>query len=451
MTRQEETREYNFDGLVGPSHNYSGLAYGNTASMQHGSLSSNPREAALQGLLKMRMLMEMGIPQGVLCPQERPNLSWLRRIGFEGSDESILAAALHEAPQILSACSSAASMWTANAATVTPSVDSKDHRLHLTAANLCSQLHRSMEAKVTDRILRRIFADERFFVIHDPLPAGQYFADEGAANHTRLAASYGKKGIHLFTYGRKASQPTAKPERYPARQTIEASQAISRLHQVDPICVVYAQQLPAAIDAGVFHNDVIAVGNESFFFYHEKAYIKTPQVIQELKDRAKLLDGTDLTFHEVLDEELSLEEAVKTYLFNSQIVTQPNHQMVLIAPKEAEESFAVQRVIKKLLASDSPVKEVRYADVHQSMQNGGGPACLRIRVVLTPQEAAAINQGVILTEDLYQKLVQWIRTHYRDVLSPADLADPHLLQECRTALDELTRILGLGPIYDFQR
>ena len=49
-------REFNFDGLVGPSHNYAGLSFGNVASFSNVKSASNPKQAALQGLAKMRAL-----------------------------------------------------------------------------------------------------------------------------------------------------------------------------------------------------------------------------------------------------------------------------------------------------------------------------------------------------------------------------------------------------------
>ncbi len=443
-------RECNFDGIVGPTHNYAGLAYGNTASMKHGLHPSNPREAALQSLAKMRMLMQLGIPQAILPPHERPYIPVLRRIGFSGSNTNILTQAHRSAPQLLAASCSAASMWTANAANVTPSCDSEDQHVHLSAANLCSQAHRSIEAKTTERILRNIFADDRFFTHHTPLPSGLTFADEGAANHTRFSAQYGAKGIHLFAYGRSALARNQLPHQFPARQTLEASQAIVRLHQMDPTRVLFAQQLPEAIDAGVFHNDVISVGNENFFFYHEHAFVNTAQVVKDLKEMMQRHCHRDLVCYKVTKEALPLEEAVKTYLFNSQIVTTATDTMALIAPQEAQESEAAQRVITNLLASNTPVKTVHYVNLRQSMHNGGGPACVRLRIVLSDAELQAMHQGVLLTDPLYEQLVQWVTKHYRDRLHPDDLADSHLLDESRSALDELTVILGLGPVYDFQ-
>ncbi len=426
--------EVNFDGLVGPTHNYSGLAFGNIASMKFGNLTSNPREAALQGLAKMKMIRRLGIPQGVLPPQERPNLHLLRSLGFTGPDAEVLSKAHKTAPQLLSACSSAASMWTANAATVSPSADSCDGKVHFTPANLNSHFHRSMEAEATSSILKQIFARDHFFVHHDPIP---YFADEGAANHTRLTKQYGQRGVQLFTFGRSITKVGCQPSKFPARQTLEASEALMRLHQLDPEHVVYAKQSPEAIDAGVFHNDVISIGNENIFLYHEQAFVDTPAVIAEVRRKA-ITCGFEPIFYSIAADKLSLAEAVRTYLFNSQLITLPNGHMALIAPKEAEASAAVQQVL-----ADLPIKQIHYVDLRQSMQNGGGPACLRLRVVLTDEEQAALHPGVMLTDKLELQLTDWINRFYRDSLQPSDLADPLLLDECRSALGALERILTI--------
>ncbi|EGF31557.1 Succinylarginine dihydrolase, partial [Oxalobacteraceae bacterium IMCC9480] len=56
-------REFNFDGLVGPSHNYAGLSFGNVASFNNVKSVSSPKQAALQGLAKMRALAARGFAQ----------------------------------------------------------------------------------------------------------------------------------------------------------------------------------------------------------------------------------------------------------------------------------------------------------------------------------------------------------------------------------------------------
>jgi len=438
--------EANFDGLVGPTHNYAGLSWGNVASKSNVRSVSNPKEAALQGLAKMKRLADRGYVQGILPPHERPHLPTLRALGFTGSDAEILNKATAEAPSILASVSSASPMWTANAATVSPSADTADHRVHFTPANLSAKFHRSIEHEVTGRALKAIFTDESYFAHHPALPSVSHFGDEGAANHTRLCSGYGEPGVELFVYGQIAfNEDAPAPVKYPARQTLEASQAIARLHGLRDRNLVFAQQNPAAIDAGVFHNDVIAVGNGNTLFYHELAFLDEDQVLADIRSR---LSGAELEAVRVSSAEVPLEDAVASYLFNSQLLNTPDG-MLLAVPGECREIPSVSRYLDSLVASGGPITSVEVFDVKQSMRNGGGPACLRLRVVLTDDELQAINRGVILTDQLYERLTSWVEAHYRDELSQEDLGDPMLLQEVRKALVELTGILGLGSIYDF--
>ncbi len=447
----DQSDEINFDGIIGPTHNYSGLSFGNVASMEHGHLTSNPKKAALQGLEKMRTLTSLGIKQAVLPPQERPFIPILRALGYGGSDTAVLQQVWKDHPSLLLSCSSSASMWTANAATVTPSSDSADRRVHFTPANLVSKFHRSFEAPGTSFVLRRIFENPAHFVHHFPLPAQDDFADEGAANHTRFCKRHDQSGIHLFVYGRHIQNPQAsQAKKFPARQTDEAAKAIARIHHLSPNQVVFAQQSPEAIDAGVFHNDVISVGNQNVFLYHEKAFVDTGSTVEQIK---KLLEeqGTETFLLPISSEQLSLEEAVKTYFFNSQLITLPNQTMALIAPQECQESDSARTLIQSLLDQpNQPIKQVIFQDIRESMQNGGGPACLRLRVVLNQKEQASMLPSILLTDTLYNQLVQWVNKYYRDRLTPQDLIDPQLLKESRQALDELTSILKIGPIYPFQ-
>ncbi|SFN54902.1 N-succinylarginine dihydrolase [Marinobacter pelagius] len=439
--------EANFDGLVGPTHNYAGLSWGNVASKSNVRSVSNPKEAALQGLAKMKRLADRGYVQGVLPPHERPHLPTLRALGFAGSDGDILKKVAAEAPALLAAVSSASPMWTANAATVSPSADTADHRVHFTPANLSAKFHRSIEHEVTGRALKAIFTDESYFAHHPALPSVSHFGDEGAANHTRLCSGYGEPGVELFVYGQIAfNEDAPAPVKYPARQTLEASQAIARLHGLRDRNLVFAQQNPAAIDAGVFHNDVIAVGNGNTLFYHELAFLDEDRVLADVRSR---LSGAELEAVRVSSAEVPLEDAVASYLFNSQLLNTPDG-MLLAVPGECREIPSVSRYLDSLVASGGPITSVEVFDVKQSMRNGGGPACLRLRVVLTDDELKAINRGVILTDQLYERLTTWVEAHYRDELSQEDLGDPMLLEEVRKALDELTGILGLGSIYDFQ-
>jgi len=442
--------EVNFDGLVGPTHNYGGLSFGNVASQNNCQQASNPREAALQGLAKMKALMEMGFTQGVLAPQERPDVAGLRRLGFSGSDAQVIQRAAKESMPLLAASCSASSMWVANAATVSPSADTADGRVHFTAANLNCKYHRSIEHPTTSRVLGAMFADQQHFAHHAALPAVAQFGDEGAANHTRFCRSYGEAGVEFFVFGRAAFDSRfPAPQKYPARQTLEASQAVARLHGLSAEGVVFAQQNPAVIDQGVFHNDVISVGNGEVLFYHEDAFLNTEPMLAELNDKLGRRGGRFQAIC-VPRSEVGVEDAVRSYLFNSQLLSRADGSMLLIVPEECRSNERVWNYLQRLLADDSPIREVKVFDLKQSMQNGGGPACLRLRVALNETELAAVNPGVIMTAPLYETLTQWVDKHYRDRMSDSDLADPQLLTECRTALDELTQHLKLGAVYPFQ-
>ncbi|GAA0851812.1 N-succinylarginine dihydrolase [Aliiglaciecola litoralis] len=441
--------EVNFDGLVGPTHNYAGLSFGNVASLSNAKAFSSPKQAAKQGLQKMKALHDMGMTQGVLAPQARPDIDMLRRLGFTGSDTNVLEQASKRAPEVFRACCSASSMWTANAATVSPSADTSDGKVHFTPANLTNKFHRSLEPAVTGRILQATFANEKYFQHHTHLPDNEHFGDEGAANHTRLCSDYGHAGVEMFVYGRHAfdaSKPA--PKKFPARQTLEACQAVARLHGLNDETTVYVQQNPDVIDQGVFHNDVISVGNQNVLFYHQQAFHDTQNALDEIQRK---FGEQKLHFIRVDTDAVSVQEAIKTYLFNTQIITLPDGHMAIIAPTECQESPAVSAYLDELVTLDTPIKKVHYFDVKQSMRNGGGPACLRLRVAMTGQELEAVNQHTLMSDAVFTRLNQWVDKHYRDQLNVDDLRDAALLNESRTALDELTQILHLGSVYPFQR
>ncbi len=438
-------REYNFDGLVGPTHNYAGLSRGNLASAAHEGQVSSPRKAALQGLAKMRFVARLGVGQAVLPPQPRPSLRTLRALGFTGTDEAVVTRAAREAEQLLRLCSSAASMWAANAATSAPSEDTTDGRMHLTPANLQSMFHRAIEADTTHAVLARIFADAEAFRVHAPLP-GMAFADEGAANHTRLHVE-GRPALHLFAWGRSSYRPSPGPVRFPARQTLEASEALARLHALQPEQCLFPQQTPAGIDAGAFHTDVLAVGNEDFLMLHPLAFQDSTGLLAAL--RARL--GPSFKVVQASEAELPLADAVAAYPFNSQVLSLPEGGMCILAPTESQERPTARAFLERVVEEDNPVKAVHYLDVRESMNNGGGPACLRQRIRLTDAERARVTARVFYDEALHTALEAWVRRHYRDRLAPADLRDPALAREGMAALDALTGLLGLGSVYEFQK
>ena len=372
----------------------------------------------------------------------------------------MIAKAAKADPVLFASAYSASAMWAANAATVSPSADSADGRAHFTPANLASQIHRSVEPSHTAAMLRRIFPGPRF-VHHPPLPAGRAFGDEGAANHIRLAPAHGLPGLQVFVYGYHGVAPAfpaspasgqaasgqagnAAPRRFQPRQSLEASKAVARLHGLHPDRTLFLAQNPAAIDAGVFHNDVISVGNGDLLFCHETAFRDQAEALAAMRSSYAALGSGPLRILEVKSREVSLRAAVSTYLFNSQILELPDGTTLLLAAGECREHPATRKYLEALPAKGLGIDAVEYADLRQSMRNGGGPACLRLRVAMTAGEWAAVPGGVKMDEALFGRLKAWVERHYRDRLLPADLADPDLAAETRKALDGLDRILGLG-------
>lgn len=441
--------EINFDGLVGLTHNYAGLSEGNLASARNRDAIARPREAALQGLAKMQRLRALGLRQGVLPPHERPNIAWLRSLGFAGSDAQVWERAWSAEPHLARAALASSAMWAANAATISPSADCADGRLHASVANLQTMLHRLLEAEQTELALRRLLGDGAHFAVHAALLPHDSLSDEGAANHMRMAASAGDPGVEIFVYGREAGEPRTG---FPARQSLEACRAVARRHQLNEARTIYARQASKAIDAGAFHNDVVAVAHEHVLFHHEDAFADKATLYAEVRAAAKGL--FEPVFVEVPHARVGLEDAVSSYLFNSQLVRLPGaSSLTLIAPSEVRENNRTAAFVRDMCAEPSAaIGAVEYVEVRESMRNGGGPACLRLRVAMTDIERAAASAGFFLDDDLGAKLDAWIRTHYREELAPSDLADPALVGEAQAALDELTRILPLGgDFYPFQR
>lgn len=441
--------ELNFDGLVGPTHNYAGLSEGNLASERNRDTIARPRDAALQGLAKMRTLRALGLAQGVLPPHDRPNISWLRTLGFAGSDGEVWENAWRSEPTIARAALASSAMWAANAATISPSADCGDGRLHASVANLQTMLHRALEAEQTERTLRRLLPSDEHFAVHAALLPHAALSDEGAANHMRLCASHDAPGVEVFVFGRTASEARAG---YPARQTLEACRALARRHRLYPERTVFARQSSAAIDAGAFHNDVVAVAHERVLFHHEHAFDDKAALYADIREQSAGL--FEPMFIEVPAAQVSLADAVSSYLFNSQLVRLPgNSSLTLIAPTEVRENNKTAGYVAEITGrAGAMIGRVEYVEVRESMRNGGGPACLRLRIVMTEPERRAAGQGFFLDDALAAKLEAWITRHYREELAPSDLADPALVSETQTALDELTRILPLGgDFYPFQR
>lgn len=412
--------EINFDGIVGPSHNYAGLSLGNIASASHAGDPSYPRAAALQGVAKMRgNLARLGV-QGFLLPLPRPNRALSAALALDGT----------EPPQLRAAPWSASSMWTANAATVSPAPDTADGRCHLTPANLVTMLHRAQEWPDTKRQLEIAFGDAKHFAIHDAVPPS--FGDEGAANHMRLCERHDAPGVEVFVYGRAGG-------RFPARQHEQASRLVARAHGLAPERTVFIEQNPEAIAAGAFHNDVVAVANGRVLFTHDMAFADQQGAYAAIRAAFPMLEVV-----EVPSSAVSLAEAIRTYLFNAQLLTLPSGEMALVVPEECRESLAVWGWVETMLAGNGPIRQVIPVDVRQSMANGGGPACLRLRVVCDP---ATVDPRFLLTEAKADLIERTIAAHWPEQIDPSDLGTDTLAASviaARLALLEALDLTQLG-------
>lgn len=426
-------REINFDGLIGPTHNYAGLSFGNLAATSNAGAEARPRAAALQGLAKMRRLIDLGVIQGFLPPHDRPTTGFLRAIGFAGDDDAVCAAAFRADPVLLANACSASAMWTANAATVSPAPDTGDGRCQLSVANLSTNLHRSIEQDETLRILSMAFADRRHFAVHPALPAR--LGDEGAANHMRLTTDHGARGVEVFVYG------MPQPGGFPARQSRTASEAIARRHGLDPAMTLFVQQSDAAIQAGAFHNDVVAVANETMLFTHEQAFENPADFYAALRAR---VPGVAIV--EAPADRVSLADAVSSYLFNSQLVTLPQGGMALIAPGEVRDNPRVWSWLSELVGGNGPIARVEVIDVRESMRNGGGPACLRLRVAVDDAARAAIDRRFLLDEARCDMIARIVETHWPERIALADLGSPDLWAQCRAARRALLEGAGLSEL-----
>lgn len=413
--------EINFDGIVGPSHNYAGLSLGNLASARNAGTTAFPREAALQGIAKMRAAIDLGLAQGILLPHDRPDEAWLGQLGtgIAEADMMLRVQAL-----------SASAMWAANAATVSPAPDTADGLCHLTVANLMTMAHRSHEWPGTLAQLRLAFADSRHFAVHGPVPPP--FGDEGAANHMRLCAGHGEPGLEIFVHGEGGGP-------FPARQHREASAAVARLHRLDPGHVLFARQSPEAIAAGAFHNDVVAVANAHVLLTHEHAFAEADALYAAIRRR---LPGVEIIA--VPADVISLEDAVASYLFNAQLVTLPGDEgMALILPTEARDHAHVWAWLEALVAGNGPIRRLVPVDVRQSMANGGGPACLRLRVVADP---ATVDPRFLVDHARLDRIAEVIARHWPERLDPDDLGRPALWADLRGARDALLNALDLAAL-----
>jgi succinylarginine dihydrolase len=308
--------------------------------------------------------------------------------------------------------------------------------------------HRSLEVPFTTTLLKSVFPDPARFAHHDAVPLGGRFGDEGAANHSRFCLSLRDQGVELFTYGKSAFETAVTRRKFEPRQAREASEAVARLHRLSPSHTVFALQSSSAVKEGAFHNDVVMVANGTVAFAHEHTFEEGRKTWNEIRRACPF----ELCVIEVPHSKVPLSTARKTYLFNSQLLSLPGDgkNMLLLLPMEVKANRRTWDYVQKLISTEPLISKIEIVDLRESMRNGGGPACLRLRIVLTAEERAAMKARLILDEGLLGELEAWVERHYRDRLTVDDLGDPLLLEESQRALDELTNMLDLGPIYEFQ-
>ena len=436
--------EINFDGLIGPTHNYSGLSEGNNASKKNFFSPSNPKNAALQGIKKAETLISSGLKQGFFLPHERPFIPGLKKLGFNGTDEEILSSAFSYSKVLLNNFSSASSMWAANAATISPSADTQDKKVHLTPANLNTMFHRSIETEFTFEQCKIIFP-KKYFEIHNPAISISNLGDEGAANHLRISSSHLEKGFEIFVYGESGFETEKTLVK---RQALELSRSIAFNHKLDMDNTFFLQQNHQAIEAGSFHNDIVSLSNENVFIAHEKAF----QNKDDLNKILNILESriNNFQYIEIANSEIPLNDIINSYLLNSQLITNGDNEMQLILPEEVKSYENCMSWLDKL-KQISDVKRFNFVDIRQSMMNGGGPACLRLKVILNDEELESLNQNFLMNNEKLESIKLLIEREYRDELYPDDLKDPNLLDESRRVLDELTQIFETGSIYEFQK
>jgi len=412
----QELVEVQFDGIIGPTHHFGGLGVGNVASLASRAKESYPRAAALEGAAKMDLVASLGIPQFFLPPLVRPNWDFLVRCGLIDSKQRFdrakqveaLRRCAEESPMLLSAAYSSSFMWTANAGTFCPGTDASDGVSRLVLANLSSSLHRGMEAVERYQQFSDLFRGCEKVQVCLPIPAVDPLRDEGAANHMRFAAPHAMQsslGLHVFVHGIShhgishhgasnlpevrhgggavdgAGTVSSLGNSFRSRQSSLASHAVSNFMRLPVGQRIYALQSRKAIDAGVFHNDVIATSNRNLFLYHADAFENGDRIVDEILASYEKLFGEPIYSIRINADSIPLNEAVQTYLFNSQIVSLPNGGMHMVCPAHCEQSSAVRELIGSWVRdARNPICGVNYVHLNESMANGGGPACLRLRM-----------------------------------------------------------------------
>jgi succinylarginine dihydrolase len=247
----------------------------------------------------------------------------------------------------------------------------------------------------------------------------------------RLASAHGGPGVEIFVHGVAGGG-------FPVRQHAEAGRAIARAHGLDPARTLHIGQSEAAIAAGAFHNDVVAVADGLTLFAHEQAFADPAGFYAELR---RLLPEVSIV--EVPASAVPLGDAVTSYLFNAQLVTLPEGGQALILPAEARETASVWTWLQEMVAGNGPIRRLELVDVRQSMANGGGPACLRLRVVADP---ATIDPRFLVDNARLDRIAALVERQWPERIAPDQLADPALWEAIERARLALLDVLELNEL-----
>ncbi|RAP29456.1 hypothetical protein DID78_03615 [Candidatus Marinamargulisbacteria bacterium SCGC AG-343-D04] len=420
------------DGLMGPSYHFGGLSLGNTWSETHFKEISFPKKAALEGLHKMFEVYSLGLHQYVLPPVRKDVSALFRSLGYDHFNSESLRELFSVNPYFVSSVFSSSSAWLANIGHVTPACDSFTHKMNVTPANLNYCFHRSCDVEGYRDLLSTLFENCHDVVLHRPITSS--FGDEGSANTVRLSASSGE-GFFLYVYGKTVDRTYS--HKYPARQSKEAFDILVKQHHVSRKFVM-VQQSQEAIDAGVFHNDVICFGLENLLIVHESAFENQEEVMSYVKELYEETFSEDLQVIVISREMMSLEEAVKSYFFNSQLLPLSDGGFHCFVSTHSRKYSALEQVLQ-YIQSECSRFSYSYVECDESIKNGGGPACLRLGFVASEHDRKLLNDAFLLTQERYDFLYSFISRHYPDEMQFEQLRDYEFLCECREIVDSLFR------------
>ena len=99
--------------------------------------------------------------------------------------------------------------------------------------------------------------------------------------------------------------------------------------------------------------------------------------------------------------------------------------------------------IERHIAGNGPIRRVEIVDVRQSMANGGGPACLRLRVVADP---ATIDPRLLVDDARLDRMADVVRRHWPAEIANDDLQAPALVRDIEAARNALLKELDLSEL-----